>query len=80
MEEELHHIQVRLGDKNIDFKLSPTVKKFIFNQIDKENQNARNIKNLVKAAVQVPLSKFIVKNRGVEQISAKIVDKALTFV
>ena len=80
VEEELHHIQVRLGDKNIDFKLSPTVKKFIFNQIDKENQNARNIKNLVKAAVQVPLSKFIVKNRGVEQISAKIVDKALTFV
>ena len=80
VEEELHHIQVRLGDKNIDFKLSPTVKKFIFNQIDKENQNARNIKNLVKAAVQVPLSKFIVKNRGVEQISAKIVDKTLTFV
>ena len=80
VEEELHHIQVRLGDKNIDFKLSPTVKKFIFNQIDKENQNARNIKNLVKAAVKVPLSTFIVKNRGGEQISAKIVDKARTFV
>ena len=80
VEQELQHVQLRLRERNIDFKLSPTVKKFIFNQIKKENQNARNIKNLVKAAVQVPLSKFIVKNRGIEQISAKIVDKTLTFV
>ena len=80
VEQELHHIQERLGNRHIDFKLSPSVKKFIFNKINEKNQNARNIKNLVKTAVQVPLSKFIVRNRGIEKICAKIVDKTLTFV
>ena len=78
VEQELSEIKRRLARKNIDFKLSTSVKKFILTEINKEGENARNIRNLVKVAVQVPLSKFIVKNRGIQEISAKIVDKTLT--
>jgi len=77
--QELLNIEGRLADRGIEIKWSPTVKKFIFNQIKEKNSHARDIKNLVKSAIQVPLSHHIVNNRKVKQISIKIVDKALTF-
>ena len=77
--QELLHIEERLIDRGIQIKWSPTVKKFIFNQIKEKNSHARDIKNLVKSIIQVPLSQYIVKNRKIDKISIKIVDKSLTF-
>ena len=77
--QELRHIEERLIDRGIQIKWSPTVKKFIFNQIKEKNSHARDIKNLVKSTIQVPLSQHIVKNRKINKISIKIVDKSLTF-
>jgi ATP-dependent Clp protease ATP-binding subunit ClpA len=77
--QELLHIEERLIDRGIQIKWSPTVKKFIFNQIKEKNSHARDIKNLVKSIIQVPLSQHIVKNRKIDKISIKIVDKSLTF-
>ena len=79
-EKKTHTLDLsKLEHKKIDFKLSPTVKKFIFNKIKEKKSHAREIKNLVKTTVQIPLSQFIVKNRKVEKISLKVVDKSLSF-
>ena len=77
--QELVQIRKRLNEKGIELKYSFGIKKFIFNKIKEKNSHARDIKNLVKGIVQVPLSQFIVKNRKIEKISLKIVDKSLTF-
>mgnify|MGYP003133573983 CR=1 FL=1 len=78
--QELLNIEERLLVRGVKIKWSPTVKKFIFNKIKEKNSHARDIKNLVKTIVQIPLSQFIVKNRKIEEISLKVVDKSLTFV
>ena len=78
--QELLNIEQRLQSRGIKIKWSPTVKKFIFNKIKEKNSHARDIKNLVKTIVQIPLSQFIVKNRKIEKISLKVVDKSLTFI
>jgi ATP-dependent Clp protease ATP-binding subunit ClpC len=77
--QELSQIEERLKEKNISLTCSLSVKKFIFNKIKEKNNHARDIKNLVKSIVHVPLSQFIVKNRKIDKISLKIVDKSLTF-
>ena len=77
IEAELQKIQKRLSVKNITLSPSVALKKYIFHEIKDKNQNARNIKNVIKRLVQVPLSEFIIKNRNIEKISAKIVDKEL---
>ena len=74
---ELQKIQERLRSKNINLTLSLPLKKYVFNEIKQKNQNARNIKNVIKTLVQVPLSEFIIKNRNIEKISTKIIDKQL---
>tara|TARA_Y100000361_G_scaffold137030_1_gene138128 strand:- start:168 stop:2597 length:2430 start_codon:yes stop_codon:yes gene_type:complete len=78
--QELSNIEQRLLARGVKIKWSPTVKKFIFNKIKEKNSHARDIKNLVKTIVQIPLSQFIVKNRKIEEICLKVVDKNLTFV
>tara|TARA_Y100000310_G_C20618062_1_gene781736 strand:- start:170 stop:1633 length:1464 start_codon:yes stop_codon:yes gene_type:complete len=77
--QELSSIGERLANRGIEWTYNTSTSKYIFNEIKEKNSHARQIKNLVKALVQVPLSRFIVKNRNIEKISAKIVDKALTF-
>jgi ATP-dependent Clp protease ATP-binding subunit ClpC len=77
IETELKKIQERLKDKNITLSVSLPLKKYIFNEIKNKKQNARNIKNVIKTLVQVPISEFIIKNRNIEKISTKIVDKEL---
>ena len=77
---ELKNIAERLSHRGIGLEYGPSVKKHIFNKIKEEKSHARHIKNLVKSTVQVPLSEFIVKNRNIENISLKIVDKSLAFV
>tara|TARA_R100000700_G_scaffold40089_1_gene54689 strand:- start:12361 stop:14793 length:2433 start_codon:yes stop_codon:yes gene_type:complete len=77
--QELKGIETRLKERNIEITCSPSVKKFIFNKIKEKNTHARDIKNLVKTIVQIPLSQFIVQNRKADKISIKIVDKSLSF-
>jgi ATP-dependent Clp protease ATP-binding subunit ClpC len=77
--QELFLIQERLATRGIEWSYNTSTSKYIFNQIKQKNTHARDIKNLVKSLIQVPLSQFIVKNRNVEKISAKIIDKTLTF-
>ena len=79
IDQELLAIGERLKERGVGVKWSPSVKKFIFNKIKEKNSHARDIKNLVKSIVHVPLSRFIVKNKKIEKISLKIVDKNLTF-
>ena len=76
---ELLQIKGRLLDKGVKWSYSLSLQKYIFNHIKEKNNHAREIKNMVKVLVQVPLSQFIVKNRNIENISSKIVDKTLTF-
>ena len=78
--QELKHIASRLVNTGIELKYDLGIKKHIFNKVKEKNSHARDIKNLVKNIVQVPLSEFIVKNRKVEKISLKIVDKSLVFI
>ena len=75
---ELENIRDRLTCKKIKLLIHASVKKYIFNKIKSQDKNARNIKNSVKTLVQIPLSHFIIKNKNIEKISAKIVDKNLT--
>tara|TARA_R110002110_G_scaffold7168_2_gene36383 strand:+ start:2883 stop:5309 length:2427 start_codon:yes stop_codon:yes gene_type:complete len=77
--QELLHIEERLNERGVELKYSLSIKKFIFNKIKEKNSHARDIKNLVKGIIQVPLSQFMVKNSKIEKISLKIVDKSLTF-
>ena len=44
-----------------------------------KKNHARQIKSAVKALVQVPISRYIVKNRNIEKISVNVVDKSLEF-
>ena len=76
---ELNLISERLVDRKIHIKYHPSIKKYIFNKIKEKNSHARQIKNLVKTLIQVPLSKFIVQNNKAEKISLKIVDKEVSF-
>jgi ATP-dependent Clp protease ATP-binding subunit ClpA len=77
IEAELMKIQDRLSERNITFTLSASLKNHVLQQIKNKNQNARNIKNVIKTLVQVPLSEFIIKNQNIEKISTKIIDKQL---
>tara|TARA_R100000005_G_scaffold80843_1_gene48130 strand:+ start:111 stop:536 length:426 start_codon:yes stop_codon:yes gene_type:complete len=80
IKQELSQIEERLQERGIKLNCTHSVKKFIFNQIKEKNSHARDIKNLVKTIVQVPLSQFIVENRKVDKISLKVVDKSLSFI
>ncbi len=77
---ELTLVKDRLADKNIDLKYSPRIKKCIFNQLKSQNSHARDIKNLVKTLVQVPLSHYIVQNRNIEKVEIKVINKIITCV
>ena len=78
--QELKIIKDRLAERGLELEYHASIKKHIFNQVKEKNSHARQIKNLVKSAIQVPLSKFLVKNKKIEKISVKVVDKALSFV
>ena len=57
-----------------------SIKKCIFNELKSQNSHARDIKNLVKTLVQVPLSHYIVQNRNIEKVEIKVINKIITCV
>ena len=76
---ELSAIQDRLSERDIEICINKSVEKHILNQIKMQKNHARQIKNAVKTIVQVPISNYIVKNRNIDKISIKVVDKSLEF-
>ena len=76
---ELSAIEDRLSERNIEICINKSVEKHILNEIKMQKNHARQIKSAVKAIVQVPISNYIVKNRNVDKISIKVVDKSLEF-
>jgi ATP-dependent Clp protease ATP-binding subunit ClpC len=79
IKKELEQIQSRLKERSIDILFKRNVEKYIFNEIKNKKNHARQIKNLVKSLIQIPISNYIVKNRNIEKISLNVVDKALDF-
>ena len=78
--QELKIIKNRLEEKGLEISYDSSIRKHIFAQVKEKNSHARQIKNLVKSVIQVPLSKFLVKNSKIEKIHLKVVDKDLSFV
>lgn len=80
IKKELDEIKFRLLDRDVNVVFEKKVEAHIFNKIKNDKNHARQIKNVVKSLVQVPISNFIIKNRDVEKICINIVDKSLQFV
>ena len=76
---ELIAIKERLQDRNIEISFTKSVENYILNKIKLEKNHARQIKSAVKVLIQVPISNYIVKNRGIDKISINVVDKSLQF-
>ena len=76
---ELIAIKERLKDRNIEISFTKSVENYILNKIKLEKNHARQIKSAVKVLIQVPISNYIVKNRGIDKISINVVDKSLQF-
>lgn len=76
---ELSAIRERLFERNIEISINKNVEKHILNKIKMQKNHARQIKSAVKTIVQVPISNYIVKNRKIDKISIKVVDKSLEF-
>ena len=77
--QEILQLQDRLSSQRITLKCHSSVKKHILSEIKEKNSHARHIKNLVKTLLQVPLSRFMVKNKKTEKIHIKVVDKNVVF-
>ena len=71
---EMQAIKDNLKQKNTKINFHPLVKDLILNKLKKEKLNARNIKDLVRSDIQVPISKFIINNSKSRKISVKIID------
>ncbi len=76
---EIIAIKERLKDRNIEISFTKSVENYILNKIKLEKNHARQIKSAVKVLIQVPISNYIVKNRGIDKISINVVDKSLQF-
>ncbi len=76
---ELSTIEDRLSERGIGISMNKSVEKHILNEIKMQKNHARQIKSAVKTIIQVPISNYIVKNRNLEKITIKVVDKSLEF-
>ena len=76
---ELSTIEDRLSERGIEISMNKSVEKHILNEIKMQKNHARQIKSAVKTIIQVPISNYIVKNRNLEKITIKVVDKSLEF-
>lgn len=76
---ELSTIEDRLSERGIKISMNKSVEKHILNEIKMQKNHARQIKSAVKTIIQVPISNYIVKNRNLEKITIKVVDKSLEF-
>ena len=76
---ELKEIKERLEVRKIKVVFKKSLEIHVFNKIKNDKNHARQIKNVVKSLIQVPISNFIIKNRDIKEISINVVDKSLEF-
>jgi ATP-dependent Clp protease ATP-binding subunit ClpC len=74
---EISQIQQKLKKQNISIDIDQDIVKFILNSLKSQKMHARNIKDIIKDKLHVPISKFIIQNSQKSNISAKIVDKSI---
>ena len=76
---ELKIIKNRLSSKGFDIKFSKGAASFILEKAISETLHARDIKNLVKEIIHVPLSKFLIVNKNTKNITVKSLKKEIVF-
>ena len=77
--QELKTIKDKLTKKDIEVTMSKSISSCILNAALEKKSHARDIKNLVKELVQVPLSHFLIKNSAIDKIKFQSGDKKITF-
>ena len=80
MSSSLFEIQQSLAEKNIILNTSEDIKNHLLFLIEKEGNNARSVKKILKNTFELPLCKFIVSNENLKEISSKIVDNQIVFL
>ena len=74
---EINQIKNKLNEKKIKLSLNKGENEFIFNELKTKKMHARNIKDLVRAELQVPIARFVIKNLKTTKISIKTIDNKL---
>ena len=77
--QELKIIKSKLLKKGIQATISKSIPSYILKSALEKDFHARDIKNLVKEIVHIPLSRFLISNRSVEKIHVKCANKEITF-
>ena len=79
IKQELKIIKKRLSSKGFEIEFSRSTGSFILQKAISANLHARDIKNLVKEIIHVPLSKFLILNKATTCITIKPVKKEIVF-
>ena len=74
---EIKKLKERLQLKGVQLKITPHVKKFIFNEIKNKKIHARDIKSFVKKFIQFPVSKYMMEHKDVDTVGVKIKNKSI---
>lgn len=77
--QELKIIKNKLFKKGIEATISKSISRYILKNALEKDLHARDIKNLVKEIVHVPLSRFLINNKAIEKIMVESADKEITF-
>ena len=77
--QELKIIKSRLLSKGFEIEFGRSTAPFILEKAISESLHARDIKNLVKEIIHVPLSKFLISNKNANSITIKPVKKEIVF-
>jgi ATP-dependent Clp protease ATP-binding subunit ClpC len=71
---EINKIKNKLNLNNFKLQFTKNLNEFIFNKLKTKKLHARDIKDLIRSELQVPIAKFIINNKKLKKISIKIVD------
>lgn len=74
---EMSLIQQKLKQQNIKINFDKESVEFILNSLKSEKLHARNIKDVIKNKLQIPISKFIIQNSKKSNISIKCIDNSI---
>jgi ATP-dependent Clp protease ATP-binding subunit ClpC len=74
---EIDKIKNTLNNKKIKLNFNKSINNFILNKLKLDKLHARNIKDIVRSEIQVPIAKFIINNPKNEKISIKIIDNQM---
>jgi ATP-dependent Clp protease ATP-binding subunit ClpC len=74
---EISEIENKLKQQNIKISFGDGVVEFILNSLKIEKLHARNIKEIVKSKIQIPISKFIIQNPEKSDFSVNFVDNTI---